>query len=389
MSKVRNLVYHLVQSTKWYLRRRLSSAKDWKTPTHILFCMVDHYEPGTGRVPEHVERARVDRLLDEYPKLVQDHRDSTDRWPRRTWFFPPHYHRFGNLAKLVALCADGYGEIELHLHHGKQAPDTEQNLEDTVRECVRDYSQFGIFGEQRGRKRYGFIHGDSALANSRGGSYCGVDNEIDVLIRTGCYADFTHPSGPQTSPSLSNAIYYTEPRAVAKSYATGFPSKIGARSPTPGLMIVQGPSHPAFIANEFGWLRITGDHVPDDRVATNPGRVRRWVQSGVTLEGCDDAIFIKVATHGAPYADSVLGQDARTIFSELEQHFNDGSSFKLHYVTAREMYNVARALEDQRTATEIAHSLDYEISRPTYDRSQLRESALPKLQELVARTYRG
>ena len=61
-----------------------------------------------------------------------------------------------------------------------------------------------------GRPAYGFIHGNWALDNSRpDGRWCGVNNELDVLRETGCYADFTFPSAPSpTQPRKINSIYY-------------------------------------------------------------------------------------------------------------------------------------------------------------------------------------
>ena len=96
--------------------------------------------------------------------MADAHADASGHRPPRTWFFPPHYHRRGNLRELVSLCQrPGLGEIELHLHHGKSVPDTPQHLHHTIRLCLRDYAQFGIFGTEDGRTRYGFIHGDYAL----------------------------------------------------------------------------------------------------------------------------------------------------------------------------------------------------------------------------------
>ena len=74
---------------------------------------------------------------------------------------------------LVALCYRGYGEIELHLHHGKTAPDTEENLRQIIEQTVLEYSEFGIFGLENGRNRHGFIHGDWAFDNSRNGMFSG------------------------------------------------------------------------------------------------------------------------------------------------------------------------------------------------------------------------
>ena len=146
-------------------RRRVRTQKR----RHIVFATVDHYEPGTGGVNEKIERARVDRLLRRYPDLADRHGDSFGNWPRRTWFFPPHYHRYFNLKKLVSLCEAGYGEIELHYHHGKARPDTAENLEKALRQTVAEYAKFGIFGTHEGVRKYAFIHGDWALNNSRHG----------------------------------------------------------------------------------------------------------------------------------------------------------------------------------------------------------------------------
>ena len=44
--------------------------------------------------------------------------------------------------------------------------------------------------------------------------------------------------------------------------------------------------------------------------------------------------------------DTLLGKAVDDMYSYLEQHYNDGSRYVLHYVTAREMYNMVKAAED-------------------------------------------
>ncbi len=111
------LNFLLKVSVKWNFDYFLSNLKRKNYPVHILFCLVDHYEPGTGKVSSEIEKTRVDELLKKYPLLASKHQDHFGNKPKRTWFFPPHYHLFGSLKKLVSLCEDGYGEIELHIHH--------------------------------------------------------------------------------------------------------------------------------------------------------------------------------------------------------------------------------------------------------------------------------
>ena len=153
---------------RWMGGACLDTFRNPGTPLDIIFCMVDHYEPASRRGRE-VSRENIDRLLSEYPRLADGHRDHEGHLPRRTWFFPPHHHKYGILKDLVLLCKRGYGEIEFHLHHGKTAPDDEANLRRTIKQAILEYGEFGIFGSEDERKKYGFIHGDWALANSRHG----------------------------------------------------------------------------------------------------------------------------------------------------------------------------------------------------------------------------
>ena len=41
----------------------------------------------------------------------------------------------------------------------------------------------------------------------------------------------------------------------------------------------------------------------------------------------------------------LLGEPMSTMHRYLDEHYNDGKNFKLHYVTAREMYNIIKAAE--------------------------------------------
>jgi len=63
------------------------------------------------------------------------------------------------------------------------------------------------------------------------------------------------------------------------------------------------------------------------------------------VEGRPDWVFVKIYTHGAPEheAASLLGEPGRVLHGELTTRYNDGVHWKLHYVTAREMYNIAMA----------------------------------------------
>ena len=101
MRKLHNLTFHLSQSLEWIRQTRRRKRGARRRPIDIVYCMVDHYEPGTGGVDEATEKARVETLLARFPELATRHRDADGRGARRTWFFPPHYHRHGSLEKHV------------------------------------------------------------------------------------------------------------------------------------------------------------------------------------------------------------------------------------------------------------------------------------------------
>jgi hypothetical protein len=350
--------------------------------------MVDHYEPGTGNVGPKVARERVDLLLARYPVLADRHRDHDGRSPKRTWFFPPHYHSDYFLRDLVSLCEKGYGEIELHLHHGKWAPDTPDNLEKTLRQCVKEYSHFGIFGAQDGGKKYAFIHGDWALANSRQGRYCGVNDELAILRKSGCFADFTLPAPHmECNPAMINSIYYANSTPERpKAYDTGVRVKVGGR-PQENLMIVQGPLTPVF-KNKMPWgFRIYGD-VATLSPSLDRRRVDTWVRTGISVEDKEDWVVIKTHTHGATSSQAVLGDEMDAIFSYLESKYNDGMHYILHYVTARELYNIVKAAEAGEQLSKPDQYRDYLVTRPAYDSSVDIPEASEELRSLVAKTYR-
>jgi hypothetical protein len=82
-----------------------------------------------------------------------------------------------------------------------------------------------------GSPAYAFVHGNLALGNSAGGKFCGVDEELQILAETGCYADMTLPSAPDESQiPMINQIYecglpLTKKCRTARQRRVGFREK--------------------------------------------------------------------------------------------------------------------------------------------------------------------
>ena len=111
--------------------------------------------------------------------------------------------------------------------------------------------------------------------------------------------------------------------------------------------MIQGPLIP-FVDRTTRRLRVAIDDadVSESR-RYHPERLDRWVRAGIHVQGRPDRIFIKLHSHGAEDKNraGMLGEDLEWLYSDAEARYNDGKIYRLHYVTAREMYNVVRATE--------------------------------------------
>ena len=322
-------------------------------PRHLLFALCDHYEPLWGKgTPRDVGDRRVAAWEEGYPALVAGFRDADGLSPRHSFFFPGEEYDPRYLERLARLCAAGHGEVELHLHHDGDSGDA-------LRGDIDRY--LGLFAEHGhvsrgpdGGYRFAFIHGNWCLANARGdGRWCGVDEEVELLHQAGCYADFTFPSAPdECQPNRVNEIYWpTGDLSRRKAYATGETARVGdvrrdrllmITGPL-GLTVRRDPGH------RRARLRIENAAL-DHSDPPSARRVRTWAGQNIHVRGRPEWVFVKVHTHGAPERNAgvLLGEETRAMHEALTRDFNDGTRWRLHYVTAREMFNIAVAAMEGR-----------------------------------------
>jgi hypothetical protein len=327
-----------------YLAQRLRRIRPRHStgPRHLLFALCDHYEPLWHDATLEVGEARVRFWVENYPRLAESYRDADGLSPRHSFFFPADQYNPRLLDRLSSLTKAGHGEVELHLHHDG---DSRASLREKLLEGLEKIGNHGHFSRDAdGRIRYAFIHGNWALANGRFGRHCGVDDELPVLFETGCYADLTFPSAPDESqPKIINQIYWPSGDLTrARSYEEGKPARVGEEFDD-RILIIEGPL--ALVPRlSRRPLRIENGAVMAHDPGT-PSRISSWVAQNIHVQGRPDWVFVKVYTHGAPEAQaaSLLGEGGHVLHRELATRYNDGIHWKLHYVTAREMYNVILA----------------------------------------------
>lgn len=330
-------------------KRNRRLRRNFHGTTEIFLCLVDHFEPSVGQASREVARERMKQWRTVYPQIAARHRDADGRPPAHGFFYPWDEFDAWELEQIGEICRLGYGELDLHLHH---KDDTAETVRQKFREAVCTYDAAGLLPHWKdGKPAWGFIHGNWALDNSRhehGQNFCGVNNELEILRQEGCYADFTFPAWQHfAQPRQVNSLYYAADTPQPKSYDTGREIQAGKEA-SGDLMIVQGPLIPFLAPKPGGGKRLAvddGDIAHYRRYA--PARLDRWVDTALHVVGRPDRLFIKLHSHGAADENraAMLDHDLDALFSDAEARYNDGTRFRLHYVSAREMFNVLKATE--------------------------------------------
>jgi hypothetical protein len=357
-----------------YLWQRLAGHRP-PSRTHLIFALADHFEPaivpedGSARAPYTEQERRLEQWCHEYPIRFGAYRDAEERPFVHSYFYPAEQYDQPLIARLAEHCRAGWGEIEIHLHHGVEIPDSAENTRRQLIEfrdrLAREHGCLSYLGGST-QPRYAFVHGNFALANSNRGRGCGVDTEMQVLAETGCYADLTLPTAAfhLAQTSKINSIYecalpLTEraPHRKGRNLARG-------RAPKSFPLIVQGPLmlnlHPG--SGSRRWVRI------DNAALTGPNpaslhRLSLWKRAAISVEGRPDWLFIKLHCHGMDFRheEATLGSAMQKFMRELTGGAKERNEV-LHFVSAREMVNIILAACDGKEGNPGEYR-DYQLKR--------------------------
>lgn len=347
-------------------RRRPSARPD--APVHVFLAVCDHFEPF-----HHTDKAGALQALADWaelwPPMVERFSDSSGRGPRHTFFYPIEQYDGNVIERLAALCEKTGSEVEVHLHHEN---DTAETLETQLRTGIANLTCHGLLCRRPdGTPQYGFIHGNWALDNSHPqGKHCGVSDELSLLRRTGCYADFTLPAAPDPAQTRTiNSVYYAREDGLPKSHDRGQNARTGV---TPGLagsmehlLLVQGPLGLNWRRRKWGMLpRLENG----DLTGANPptlSRFQLWSELCPFVQDGPPWIFVKLHTHaGIPRNyRALLGDPGRHFHADLAAHARQDTALRYHYVTAREMVNLVHAAESGAAGEPSAY-LDHCLAPP-------------------------
>jgi len=315
----------------------------------VFLSICDHFEPLWNSADAVTGLARVKNWHDKYPVVASSYSDFLGNHPKYTFFYPAEEYSFEYLQLITDICSQGVAEVEIHLHH---KDDTADNLSKTLLDFKKILAEkHGLLSQDRMTKEvvYGFIHGNWALNNSHPeGKFCGVNNETEILQKTGCYADFTMPSAPDcTQTAKINSIYYAVNASdQPKSHNSGTDVRKNGVGKD-GLLMVQGPLLLNWKERKSGiFPRIENGCISFDQRIT-AARIQLWLQAHVHVKDAPEYIFIKLYTHGCQENNSeyLLNEGLPFLYEHLGRYYNDGKKYRLYYTSARETVNVIKALE--------------------------------------------
>ncbi len=367
MQNSSNLTTKFKWNLPWLVRYPFSRTKSFLQQNafekkHIIFTIANHFEPSWSANGGLLPLEKREKRLSDYYKLAKNIgeslQDSDGTKFRHTNFYPAEQYHAPILEKLAEMQYEGLGEVEIHLHHGVEKPDTAENLRKSLvefRDLLAEKHQCLSRLDGVGSPMWAFIHGNLALGNSCGGNFCGVDEEIQILAETGCYVDMTLPSAPEQAqvPMLNQIYEIGLPLNEAVPHRKGKKVEVGGKSPLLPL-IFTGPL-------VFNWTRkFKGFPLPridDGALAGNQvsdmSRLRRWMGANVTVQGRSNWVFIKLYCHGFFDEDqsACIGEDAKRFFGEIIENGEKTGDYKVHFATAREAFNMVSAAIDRKNGS--------------------------------------
>lgn len=343
--RMRNMQIWILSYIKEFLFAKRSQ---FDGDLHVYVCLADHFEPYYGAATQEQARKKVSDWVKNYKLIAKDYTDSDGHHPQHSYFYPEEEYDEVILNQISEICSAGFGDVDIHLHHDN---DTAENLYKTLTnfKTLLHEKHNLLRRDDTGEIVYGFIHGNWALDNSRpDGKWCGINNELDVLVNTGCAYDMTMPSAPSdTQTTTINSIYLAREDGKSKSHDKGQQLETGMWKKENDLLMIQGPLSLNWKSRKFGLIpRIESSELSYDN-PPSAYRAQLWEECNISVKGAENHIFIKLHTHGLEESNPVMffeNQGFKMLWSTLEKRFKYKPGYKLHYVTAWEMYQKIKSI---------------------------------------------
>ena len=132
-------------------------------------------------------------------------------------------------------------------------------------------------------------------------------------------------------------------------------------------MMIPGPLALNWGSRKYGIIPRLENSCLQGSQRPTAARLEHWMRARIEAPGRPDWRFVKLHAHGAQERDwdALLGPPMRAFHEGLARRSADDPRFSVHYVTAREMFNLAAAVEaGWRGSVDGARDFDYVWGRP-------------------------
>ncbi|MDG5815214.1 hypothetical protein QA601_08995 [Chitinispirillales bacterium ANBcel5] len=329
-----------------YIKRKTENGNQ-KFPLHLYVAICNHYSPFWNGVSQEIAEHRVITWCREYRNFANKHRDSNGKRPVHTIFYDEQQYNAKFLDSFSKLCWEGLADVELLLESGGNSGEQFSRRIEDFRDVL--FHHHGLLRKDRfGEIRFGAIH-KSTSANKSAITVQDNTELFSILKSSGCLALFNSPYTHKSSQKEEhNGIYfipqngYDDLNSKRTLVFAGLDKWIDNE-----LLYIQGPMALNWRNRVCGLIPRVEDGELGNWAKVTPQRVQLWVKCPVKLQGISNHIFIKLHTFGAVDSNVryIFGENGyHSLCSELEQKYNDGERYKLHYVSAYQMYSKIRQL---------------------------------------------
>ena len=322
---------------------------------HLLLCVADHFEPKVhGATPARAQ-ARVQRWVEEYPRRFGGFRDDDGLPPQHTFFYPLEEYEPDHIDALAGLCRQGFGEVEVHLHHDRDTADSLKRKLLAFKTLLAE--RHGLLARHRhtGELGYGFIHGNWCWT-TRARTVAGAAWTTNWRCCARRVVMAISPCRPcRARPRRARSTASTMPgagQACRKSHDQGIAVGSGP-APAESLLLVQGPLLLNWRRRKWGLVPRIENGCLQASQPPSIARLPLWLRAGVQVPSRPDWFFVKLHTHGAAEInqDILLGEPMVRFHQALSQMRVNNPQFHFHYVTAREVVNLVKAAESGWTGS--------------------------------------
>jgi hypothetical protein len=341
-----------------YIKDRLRRLAANSQARRIWITLADHYEP-VGNCASAAEALTcVRHWQDRWSRIAAEApTDGAGRPPRYCFFYPQEEYRPELLDGLAQLTRAGIADVEIHIHHDQETEEAFLHKMNRFAHCL--FHGHGLLRERDGRIRFGFIHGNWALDNSRpDGKWCGLPGEVALLRDLGCYADFTMPSVPSpTQGRIVNQIYWcSSDGKSSKCFDRGIEAGVG-KGVAGDLLMITGPLGLRFRDRLVPRVE-TGEVASYD--PPTPSRVHRWFDLAPRI---GEDVFLKLYTHGAhPSNRSMLLNGGLRDLLRWCAAEAAARGMELRWASAWEMFLAVDNLVHGRPSTHVAEQQTVDAS---------------------------